>query len=138
MARKKRKPREEISLQDEALLEPLDILKLGSEDDPCFGKLHDLTATECQNCGDVDFCAIVTAQNLHKERKKLAKEGKYKDLEEANYFKNKNEVRERRAKKFMNNKKAEGLSKTKVVIKASKKFKDIPRFRLKELYNQTN
>ena len=65
------------------ILKPLNILSLGSDEDPCFGKLHDLKAAECKMCGDSDFCAIVMSQNLHRDRLKFETNQKMKDLDEA-------------------------------------------------------
>lgn len=57
---------------------PLDIL--GTEYDPCFGKLHDATASECQICGDSELCAIVQSQRLHVKREAIESEKEFKDL----------------------------------------------------------
>lgn len=78
---KERTPREQIPEQD--LLKPIDVLSLGGEDDPCFGKHHDLLAPECKECGDAEFCAIVKAQGLHGERINLETTQRFKDIEEA-------------------------------------------------------
>jgi len=84
---KKRKARKKLS-QDEnlSLLVPVDITKLGGEDDPCFGKLHDAKEDACRRCGDAEFCQIVMAQNMHKERSKVEKKGKFRDLEEKEIY----------------------------------------------------
>jgi len=80
---KDRTSRKKIKQEDHDLMEPIDVLSLGSEDDPCFGKLHDLLAKECKSCGDSDFCAIVKAQGLHKARINIETKQRFKDIEEA-------------------------------------------------------
>lgn len=66
------------------LSKPLDISILGSEDDPCFGKHHSLTASECSLCGDREICAVLSAQQSNvKLRKAEEAKHKFKDLEEA-------------------------------------------------------
>lgn len=80
---KERITRDKIDLTDIDLLKPIDVLSFGSEDDPCFGKLHDLKAPECQECGDAEFCAIVKGQNLQKERIEIETNKRFKDIEES-------------------------------------------------------
>lgn len=128
----KREPREKI--KDEDLLVPLDIYKLGSEEDPCFGKHYDLKATECSICGDADFCAIVTAQNLHKKRGDIESKNRFKDLEEAEYVMGE---KEKKARKYIKEKKSEGYNKLMIIIRCSKKF-NLPKDKVKDIYNQLN
>lgn len=54
---------------------------MGTDDDPCFGKLHDLSADECRRCGDSTLCSIVFNQITEAMRKKEEKNGRFKDLE---------------------------------------------------------
>lgn len=68
------------------LLIPVNIEKLGSEDDPCFGKHFDPKEKDCQTCGDSELCQIKINQLLHTVRGKLEKEGKFKDLEEETIY----------------------------------------------------
>ena len=82
MAKKKRISRDEID-KDIDLLIPLDIFSLGSEEDPCFGELHDLKAPECMDCGDSEFCAIVKAQKLNIKRLEIEAKQRFKDIEQA-------------------------------------------------------
>lgn len=63
------------------LLTTFDVMDFGSEDDPCFGKLYDLTADECQNCGDHEVCAIAFIRILSQKRLKTESEINTKDLE---------------------------------------------------------
>jgi hypothetical protein len=60
---------------------PFDIDKFGTEEDPCFGKLHDLTADECKRCGDCTICQIVYNQGTLIDRAKEESNGRFKDLE---------------------------------------------------------
>lgn len=67
---------------DKLLLQPLDLSKFGTENDPCFGKLYDLKADECQICGDFEICAVAFSQKLNGKRLKFEETNKMKDLEE--------------------------------------------------------
>lgn len=62
-------------------LEPIDIMALGTDDDPCFGKHFDMTEDECKRCGDCNLCQIVTNQKTIKLRGKVESENRFKDLE---------------------------------------------------------
>lgn len=79
----KRKARKKIVKKVDTLvpLDPVDILAFGTEDDPCFGKHHDLTTDECKRCGDCTLCQIVFNQKTEKKRDKIEKENRFKDLE---------------------------------------------------------
>ena len=81
---KKRKQRKNINEKDHDLLKPVDVFSLGSANDPCFGKHHDLLAKECKACGDSEFCQIAMASMLKGKDITLEKEQRTKDLEEAN------------------------------------------------------
>lgn len=76
-----RKSRATIQNTTPVLIEPFDITKFGSEEDPCFGKLNDPKAPECKICGDFEFCAIVTAENLKKVRVREESKSQFKDLD---------------------------------------------------------
>lgn len=80
MAKKKRKERE-ASVKPKTLLTPLDFTKFGTDDDPCFGKLYDLSAPECKICGDQELCGVVFSQNMHIVRKDIEDKSKFKDLD---------------------------------------------------------
>jgi hypothetical protein len=69
------------NIREEVLLKPFDVTKLGSEDDPCFGKLYDLEEEECQYCGDHEFCGIAFTQRLKKLRQNQEKQIPMKDRE---------------------------------------------------------
>jgi len=129
MARKKRN---EINEEDYNLLEPLDILNFGSDNDPCFGKLHDLSAKECKVCGDSEFCAIVKAQNLHKERKVIESNQRFKDIEEQE---NDSIKIEKEIGKEITTLSKKGYKRLKTIITLSKKY-NIPKERIKAIYDK--
>lgn len=81
MAKKKREPRTD-KINKVNLLRPVNIFELGTENDPCFGKLYDPTAPECKRCGDFEVCAIVFGQNNHKLRDKVEEKENFLDIEE--------------------------------------------------------
>jgi hypothetical protein len=107
----KRKPRQSQGKPD--ILKPFDVTKFGTDDDPCFGKLNDPKAPECQRCGDFEFCSIVMAQKLAQKRIKVEEKGNFKDLNKTPKIE---EVRQ-----FMK-KRLEKYSKVKTVALAVKKF----------------
>lgn len=81
MAKKEKKSNlPDLSKTD--ILEPIvNIESLGTDKDPCFGKLYDLTTNECKMCGDSELCAICFAQKMNKTREDIEKESHFKDLE---------------------------------------------------------
>ena len=79
MGKKGREPREKTPKVD--LMEPINIAQFGTEDDPCFGKLYNLSTPECKRCGDSELCAIVMAQNNHTKRLEIEADTRFKDLE---------------------------------------------------------
>lgn len=78
-----KKPKQkDLVLSDTDILSPVtNIESLGSDKDPCFGKLYDLTTSECKLCGDSELCAICFAQKMNKTRAEIEKESHFKDLE---------------------------------------------------------
>jgi hypothetical protein len=86
MAKKKRKAREEV-IKKVDLFKPLDLDKIGTSEDPCFGKLFDPKEEECKICGDCEICSIIMGQKLHLQRAELEKETRFKDLEEVDLLK---------------------------------------------------
>lgn len=78
----RRKPKKKSQIKPSDLLVPIDITKFGTGEDPCFGKHHDLTAEECQRCGDQELCQVIKAQVLSVTRKKLEKKHTFKDTQE--------------------------------------------------------
>lgn len=127
MSKKRKRKAREASVEPEAFLEPIDITKFGTNDDPCFGKLYDLSTDECKRCGDSELCGVVFAQNLNKKRKKIEKKDNFKDI-------NLEEPQENKAlKKWVHEKKAEGLTRAEIIKKAKKTFGST-RETIKKLY----
>lgn len=83
MAKKKKDKLKEVrkELETGDIFEPIDITKLGSGNDPCFGKNYDLLTKECKMCGDSELCCIKFTALMGKTRKELEAETKFKDLE---------------------------------------------------------
>lgn len=111
---KKRKPRE----KDEGIdfSKPIDITKLGTSEDPCFGKLYDLSTDECKRCGDSELCALVFAQGkLKDKRTKIEKDNRFKDMELKDPV-------NKSLKAWVKNKKEEGLTRAEVIKKAKTTF----------------
>ena len=83
MAKKKKDKLKEVrkELETGDIFEPIDITKLGSGNDPCFGKNYDLSTKECKMCGDSELCCIKFTALMGKTRKELEAETKFKDLE---------------------------------------------------------
>lgn len=132
MARRNRQPREDINKAQIDLLKPIDVLSLGGEEDPCFGKYHDLKAPECMDCGDAEFCAIVKAQNLHQERAVIESSQRFKDIEEGE-----NELLKKRgkAKKLIEEYKAEGFRRMKTILLVARKT-NLTKDQVKMLYDE--
>ncbi len=99
------------------LLRPFDVSKFGGDEDPCFGKHHDLNSDECQVCGDVEICAIATMQSQMSMRALLEKDNKYKDLEEAEM------IRNQEIKAFIKERRDRGVSDATIRIKLKSAFK---------------
>lgn len=90
----KREPRNKIKKAQLDFFIPIDILTLGGPDDPCFGKLHDISTPECGRCGDSELCSIKMMQTMKGVRGKEEKTKPFKDQEEVyiqveNYLKSK-------------------------------------------------
>lgn len=132
MAKAKRKPRKKAVKKVDMTkpLLPIDISKFGGEDDPCFGKLWDLTEDACKRCGDNTICGILFNQKTLKLRDKEESSNRYKDLE----LGNNNEIH-KTIKKFVKEKKKEGMIKLKVIKKLVSKF-NLSRDKAKELTNE--
>ena len=83
MAKDKRESRKKLAKKVDMSkpIMPIDITKFGTDDDPCFGKLHDLTEDACKRCGDSSICSIVMNQDTLKLRANEEKNGRFKDLE---------------------------------------------------------
>ncbi len=83
MAKEKKTKKKDLlpDLQKTPILQPISIDSIGSNGDPCFGKMYDLTTDECKMCGDSELCCIKFAAEMGKTRKELEQENNYKDLE---------------------------------------------------------
>ena len=80
----KRKAHTKPKFTNMDLSKPLDINVIGSTEDPCFGKHHSLTASQCRICGDNEVCSVITAQLVNTRlRAKEERTHRFKDLEEA-------------------------------------------------------
>lgn len=133
MAKKdKRKSREDIDKDKINILKPVDPMIFGTADDPCFGKHHSLKAEECLVCGDSEFCSIVMAQNLHKDRLQVESNQEMKDLDEAEED---SIEKAKEAKEYMKGLMKRKIKKMKIILKAAEKYK-LTKERTKELYNQ--
>jgi len=130
MAKVKRQIRSKLSNMD--ILKPLDVLSLGSDDDPCFGKYHDLLAPECKECGDSEFCMIVQAQGLHKERLEIEEKQRFKDIEEADEEMVNKKIL---AKKVIDKYKQNGFKRLKTILILSKKL-GLSKTIIKQIYDQ--
>ena len=125
MAKNKREPKKKASLKPEAFLEPIDITKFGTDDDPCFGKLYNLADDACRRCGDSGLCGLVFGQSTHKDRKKIEKENRFKDLE----INSENKA----LINWVKEKKKEGLERMKIISKGVKTF-GVTRQEIKQIY----
>lgn len=112
-----RKSRKDIKPETVDVMVPLDITKLGSDEDPCFGKLYDLSTDECQRCGDSEFCSIKMSQTMNIKRKSIEGTQEFKDISGVKPQVDNNEVYE-----YMVSLKRKGLSALKIKMKARKKF----------------
>lgn len=82
MSKEKRKPRNKAVKKITDPFTPIDFNVIGTDSDPCFGKLHSLNAPECKRCGDSEVCQMAMAMTLHKERENQEKTQPFMDLEE--------------------------------------------------------
>lgn len=79
----KRIPKDTARIDWKDAQKPIDISVIGTEDDPCFGKLYEPVTEECSGCGDSELCAIVHMHTLDSTRTKIEKKKKFKDKEKA-------------------------------------------------------
>lgn len=123
MAKKQQLP----ILEKQDPLEPIDITKLGSNGDPCFGKGYDLSTKECKICGDSELCAFKMAQDLNITRKELDDKKHFKDLDILEDV--------QAIKKFMRNLKRKNVSRKDIINQASEKF-EVPQKDLRKIYRE--
>lgn len=116
----------DLSKQD-PLNPQIDLLSIGTNGDPCFGKSYDLSTKECKQCGDSELCAFKMAQSLGKTRGELEAKKHYKDLDILEDVEG--------IKKFMRRLKRAGESRREIVKKASLKF-EVPTGDLRKIYKE--
>jgi len=103
------------------MLKPIiDVLKLGSDDDPCFGKLWDPKEKECRNCGESEICAIVKSQGLKIIREEIERDTRFLDLEEAEII-DLPDIRE-----FIRSKRNKKIDDDVIIRRASRRFNKTP------------
>lgn len=127
MAKKKkedRKPRKKTEGID--FLKPIDFSKIGTQDDPCFGKHYNLSTDECKRCGDSELCSVLFSLKLNKDRAKIESKESFKDLND-----NDNKALEN----WVKNKKKEGLSRSQIIKKAKLTFGST-REEIKKIFNK--
>ena len=121
-----KKRQKEIDLSKQDIFKPLSSVDvLGTKNDPCFGKLYDLTTSECKQCGDSELCSICFAQSLNKKRSDIEKENRFKDLDTLVDIKG--------AKKYIRSLKRKGLEKKQILDKVIVKF-EITRQDARDIY----
>lgn len=116
------------------LLKPIDIFKLGTDEDPCFGKLFSLTHPTCRRCGDNELCQAVMAQNLHKTRKEIEDKHAFKDLEQP--YEDPKEMHFE-MKRWMTKKISMGVAESTIIRRAVKRY-DVTKGEAKRVYIQLN
>lgn len=80
--KKSKKDKQEAKPVERVMFSPTIQLKdLGTDKDPCFGKLYNLSTPECKQCGDSELCCIKLAESQGITREELEKNSKFKDLE---------------------------------------------------------
>lgn len=131
MAKKKKDKLREVrkELETGDIFEPMDITKLGSGNDPCFGKNYDLSTKECKMCGDSELCCIKFTALMGKTRKELEAETKFKDLEPL--------VDIEGCKKYYRKLVREKLSKKEILDKFQSKF-ELSRKEARDIYRKFN
>ena len=131
MAKKKKDKLKEVreELETGDILEPMDITKLGSGNDPCFGKHYDLSTKECKMCGDSELCCIKFTALMGKTRKELEAETQFKDLEPL--------IDMEGCKKYYRKLVREKLGKKEILDKLQGKF-ELTRKEARDLYRKFN
>lgn len=122
---KKEKMLPDLTKQDP--LEPIDITRLGTNGDPCFGKEYNLATKECKMCGDSELCAFKMSQVLKITRKELEEKNHYKDLDTLEDVEG--------IKKYMRSLKRKGLTRKEIVSKCNTKF-EVPKKDLRTIFKQ--
>lgn len=90
MAKKEKKVKEELIKESDTnsfgvdIFKPMtlsQIKKIGTDNDPCFGKSYDLSTRECKQCGESELCSIKFSIYMNKVRKKENVNNDFKDIE---------------------------------------------------------
>jgi len=110
---KKQKREKRKGPKDFDYFKVIDITTIGSDNDPCFGKLYDLSEDTCRMCGDNARCAMVMAQGQNLDKSKQEKKNRFKDKEVAE-----NDI----IKEYIIKEKSKGLKRFEVINKTKKKF----------------
>lgn len=105
----------------------LELDKIGSNGDPCFGKAYDLSTEECRMCGDSELCCIKFSGLMGKTRKELEKQNNFKDLEIL--------VDKAAVKKYYRTLKRKGLAKKDILIKLQEKY-ELTQKEVRALYRE--
>ena len=100
-------------VKPKSLLEPFDVSKLGSDEDPCFGKLYDLSAPECRECGDIELCAIKLSQSQAVKTLEMESKMAFRDIQESDLVS---------AKSYYEELLKKGIQKSVALIRAAKRF----------------
>lgn len=131
MAKKKKDKLQPLKkeLEKGDILQPIDISKIGTTSDPCFGKGYDLSTKECKICGDSELCCIKFSALMGKTRKELEEENNYKDLETL--------IDTEGCKKYYRKLKRDGLSKKEILDKLQAKY-ELSRDEVRSLYRKFN
>lgn len=80
--KKQRKERTKLSKDTSIdIMKPISLELIGTANDPCFGKLNNPDAEECNRCGDCELCAIVQSQKLHVKRDEIESKQAFKDIQ---------------------------------------------------------
>ena len=125
MAKKTNNKQGLISLEKQDIFTPVDINKMGTSEDVCFGKGYDLSTKECKICGDSELCCIKFSESLGKTRKELENKNNFKDLESLIDMKG--------AKAYYRKLVRQGLTKKEILDKLQNKF-ELSREEVRSLY----
>lgn len=100
--------------------------EIGSDKDPCFGTMYDLSTPECKRCGDSEICALKFAQYMNITREQVEKENSFKDMDAIDL---------ESIKKYMRGLKRKGEEKKAIINKALDKF-GLEKKEIRNIYRQ--
>lgn len=125
---KKSKDKDNLPVVKQEVFKPMILLKdLGTDKDPCFGKLYNLSTDECKQCGDSELCCIKMAESQGISRKELEEHSKFKDLEVL--------VDKKAVFKSIRNHKRKGLKRAEIYDRLRAKY-DLSLEEVKSLYKE--